>query len=591
MDAEPLTEGPPPDSVDGPAIETLETPAVETPTVDRSADGEISNLDGAALAAVAVTYHRLLDAHRRVIDQLNVYPVPDGDTGTNMSLTLSSVVAELDGCGDDLAEVCRAIGHGSLMGARGNSGVILSQILRGLTTSFADAGHVDAAAFASALTAASVAADAAVGRPTEGTILTVCRDAAGAASEAADRGAGLLAVLDAAHRAAGRSLAGTPDLLPVLAQAGVVDAGGSGLVLLFDATLHVLDGRALPDAPAVTGGPSAVTAGHDAPGAATGRHDADDLRYEVMYLLEAPDAAMGAFRDVWAGMGDSIVVVGGDGLWNCHIHTDDIGPTIEAALDIGRPRQIRVTDLADQVEELAWVRAGEVASGTVDGACGREPVDCVVVAVSPAEGIGRIFHSLGVQRLVPGGQTMNPSTQELLEAIEGTEAPEVVLLPNNANIVPVARQAAAAAGPRVQVVPTTSVVAGFAALMAYDPMQPASANTAAMAEASAAVITAEVTQAVRTTSSAVGPVAEGDWLGLDASGIRSIADAAEDAAIALLDALVADGHELVTIITGEGATEAATRRIAAWVSEHRGGVEVETHRGGQAHYPFLFGIE
>ena len=311
----------------------------------------LTRLGADELRAAVAGYRDVLAAHKEGINRLNVYPVPDGDTGTNMALTLLAVCEELANAGPDLGSVCKAISHGSLMGARGNSGVILSQILRGMSSVVADADGLDGASAAAALSAASAAAYQAVMRPVEGTILTVVREASEAAVTAADGGADLLAVLEAAQAQGADALIRTPDMLPVLKEAGVVDAGGAGFLLFLDALLHQVDGRALPE-PVEVEGPS-----YSEPLTGHGEHGGvADLRYEVMYFLEAPDEAIPAFRDVWAGIGDSIVVVGGEGIWNCHIHTDDIGASIEAAIDIGTPRKIRVTDLIEQVEEERWVR-------------------------------------------------------------------------------------------------------------------------------------------------------------------------------------------------------------------------------------------
>jgi dihydroxyacetone kinase-like predicted kinase len=283
-------------------------------------------------------------------------------------------------------------------------------------------------------------------------------------------------------------------------------------------------------------------------------------------------------------------VVGGDGLFNCHIHTDDIGAAIEAALDIGRPRQIRVTDLDEQVEELAWVKEGVGAAEASEPVLER--VESAVVAVSPAEGANRIFHSLRVQKLVSGGQTMNPSTNDILAAVDACNATSVLVLPNNGNIIAAAQQVDELTDIDVHVVPTRSMVEGFAALLSYDPMQAGAVNAAAMTDAAEAVNTGEVVQAVRATSSEIGPIEEGDWLGISgADGIRAIAASVEDAATRLLDHLCGDHHELVTLIEGEGAGQVVTRRIVAWLEEQRPDVEVEIHTGGQAHYPYLFGVE
>ncbi|HEC09041.1 MAG TPA: DAK2 domain-containing protein [Acidimicrobiales bacterium] len=535
------------------------------------------------------TYRDVLATHREAINRLNVYPVPDGDTGTNMGLTLESVVQEIPADCTEMGCLCRAIAHGSLMGARGNSGVILSQILRGLADTFASAegGRIDGALMVEALETAAEAAYQAVMKPVEGTILTVARRGAEEARRAFDSGrTALPEVVEAARDGAAEALEHTPELLPVLAEAGVVDAGGAGFLLLLDAALHVVDGRELPPPPTDGGARptdfDAATMGH-------GEGDVSDLRYEVMYFLEAPDEAVPAFKDVWVGIGDSIVVVGGDGLWNCHIHTNDIGAAIEAAIDIGRPRNIRVTDLAEEVEEERWVR--EAAAGTPDDSEPRARVGCAVVAVSPAEGTGRIFHSLGVQELVSGGQTMNPSTADLLAAVERAPADAVVILPNNKNIVPVARQVAEHSDKSVAVVETTSVPEGFASLLAYDPEASAAENAAEMAEISADVKVGEVTRAVRDTTCEAGPISEGDWLGIDRGGIRVVNSSMTEAAIRLLDHLIDDDSEILTIIEGAEATTGDTRTITEWAASHRPDLEVEVHDGGQPHYPYFFGVE
>jgi fatty acid kinase len=553
----------------------------------------LDHLGAADLQAVVEAYNDALRAHREPINRLNVYPVPDGDTGTNMSLTLGSVADALRDAADDLASVCKAVSHGSLMGARGNSGVILSQVLRGLVGVVAESGGLDGRGLAEALRAASDAAYQAVMRPVEGTILTVVRESAESAEQAvaADAGADLVTVLAAAHDGAEQALARTPELLAVLAEAGVVDAGGTGYLLLLDALLHVVDGRPVPE-PRV--GEGAVRADAHLVRAAADEHGdgPSDLRYEVMYFLEASDEAIPAFKDVWAGIGDSIVVVGGDGLWNCHIHTDDIGAAVEAAVDAGRPRNIRVTDLMDQVEEERWVREATGAGDIVDlPPHASEPVRTAVVAVAAGDGIKRIFYSLGVQGIVAGGQSMNPSTAELLAAVEAVPAEEVVILPNNKNIIPVAEQVDAHTDRTVRVVPTRGIAEGFAALMCYDPEARADENAKEMTALASNVVAGEVTRAVRDSVSDIGPIAEGDFLGIARDGIRTVEKTLAAAACRLLEVLVTDEHEIVTVVEGEGATPADTRAITEWLAEHRPEVSAEIHHGGQPLYAYLFGIE
>jgi uncharacterized protein len=546
------------------------------------------------LRAVMEAFRDALRQHQVDINRLNVYPVPDGDTGTNMALTLEAVVAELAGVGSGagLAEVCRAVGHGSLMGARGNSGVILSQLLRGMSERLGAAGDegVGAPLLADALAHASDLARRAVVRPVEGTILTV---AAAAAEGAATGGESLLDVIESAHRVASDALARTPEMLPVLKTAGVVDAGGAGFLLLLDALWLVVDGRPLPEpsgAPAEVDFEALRAAGGGEEG--DGHHQLGDLRYEVMYLLYAPDDSMEAFKEVWAGIGDSIVVVGGDGLWNCHIHTDDIGAAIEAAVDAGRPQRIRVTDLAEQVEEERWVREAAAAAGE-GPAVERSgpPPTTSVVAVVTGDGIGRIFRSLGVHHQVVGGQSMNPSTADLVHAVEAVASGEVVILPNNKNIRPVAEQVDALSDKTVRVVPTGSIVEGFAALLAYDPAAGAEANAAGMGESAARVVPAEITRAVRDTTTEAGEVHDGDWIGISRDGVVSIADSAVMCTRLLLSRLLEAQHELITLIEGEGAKVADTRRISEWLGEEYPEVALEVHHGGQPLYPYLLGIE
>ena len=556
----------------------------------------LDRLGAAELGRVIATFGDALSLHQDAINRLNVYPVPDGDTGTNMTLTLTSVREAVDAVPGEpeMSAMCKAIAHGSLMGARGNSGVILSQLLRGMTEVVREHESADGPVLAAALTRASELSYEAVQRPVEGTILTVVRESADAARAAVDDGGSLVEVLARTREAGQVSLDGTPELLPVLKEAGVVDAGGAGFLLLLDALLHVVDGRAVPappDAPA--GAADRVRSGTSVEHvtAETGKH-VSELRYEVMYLLEAPDEALPAFREVWAGLGDSIVVVGGDGIFNCHIHTDDVGPAIEAAIEIGRPRQIRVTDLLDElheVEEARWVLEADQSPDPEP-----EPVPCGVVAVATGEGIRRIFGNLRVQQVVTGGQSMNPSTAQLLEAAEAVPAPEVVILPNNKNIIAVAEQVDALTDKTVRVLPTRSITEGFAALLAYDPQATADDNVAAMREHAQAVVNGEVTQAVRDSSCDAGPIAQGDWLGISRDGIQVVAADLAEACCELLDVLLGGpgtSFELVTVIEGEGASPGCTRHITEWLAEHHPDVEPEVHHGGQPLYPYLFGIE
>ncbi len=537
-------------------------------------------LSAADLRQAVLRFRDALRAHQEELNRLNVYPVPDGDTGTNMALTLESVSAELQ-TAESMDEVCHAVSRGSLMGARGNSGVITSQILRGLAEGFRTLEAVTAADLRAGLREGADAAYQAVMRPVEGTILTVVREVAEAVEAIAGEPT-LAALLERAYDAAVASVARTPDLLPVLREAGVVDAGGKGFTLLLAALREVVTGEAIPE-PEVGNAPAVVTA-HLA------GDDVSSLRYEVMYLLEATDDTMPAFRDTWGAIGDSIVVVGGDGLWNCHIHTNDIGGAVEAGIDAGRPRKIRITDLIEQVEEERWVREADVMAD-LDEFADQTEVTTAVVAVGVGEGIRRLLTSLGVQQVVAGGQSMNPSTAQILEAVELCRSESVIVLPNNKNIVAVAKQVDALSEKQVAVIATHSVPEALAALVEYDPSSTVDENESSMQDALSRVRTGEVTQAVRTTSVDGTDVKEGDWIALARDGVVGAAASPSAAVYALLDSLVDENSEIVTVLIGCDALAKDTERIREHIEYKFPQLEVEFHDGGQPLYPYLVGVE
>ena len=562
----------------------------------------LERLSADALRNTVIAFRDTMKAHAAGINRLNVYPVPDGDTGTNMARTLDAVVAELETSDHDLGPTCAAISHGSLMGARGNSGVILSQILRGIANTLKDAGDATASKVAEGFTNASTAAYQAVLKPIEGTILTVVRETADAARSSAADGASLADMLRSAREAGRASLRRTPELLPVLKEAGVVDAGGAGFLLLLDAAIHVVDGEPLPEPELVE---DAAGIEHFESVAHRGEGDVSELRYEVMYFVDLPDENIEPFKQSWGAIGDSIVVVGGDGIWNCHVHTNDIGAAIEAALDNGgRPHQIRVTDLFEEVAEehaqreaalqtaAAPPRLAQTAAPRPWRRTSMPAVTCAIVAVSSGDGLTDLFAQLGVQGVIAGGQTLNPSTAELLDAVEAVNADQVIVLPNNKNIIPVAEQLDALTSKHVVVVPTRSMPEALAALVVYDPEESAEQNGREMAEAAESVATGEVTRAVRDTSSEAGPITTGDWIGIvRGDGIVSVNGTVTGASTALLDLLITADREIITVIEGAEATPSVTEALRSWLADQRPDVQVEVHRGGQPLYPYLFGVE
>ena len=593
----------------------------------------VNSIDVVSLRRILSRFRDALESHRSRIDALNVYPVPDGDTGTNMFCTLREVVAQMSEANDDMASVCKAVAYGALIGSRGNSGVIMAQILRGLARVLSEGSQaepveanerVDAQLLARALASASKDAYSAVGNPVEGTILTVMRELAEGAQDAVANGGQLVDVLDAAHKHGYDALERTPTMLHVLAEAGVVDAGGTGLMLLIDACREELFGCPMPHVsvaynsstePSGSGAHDG-SAPHDSAEAvdtANSVRSIADLQYEVMFLLEADDTKIEDFKKAWAKIGDSIVVIGGDGTWNCHIHTDHIGAAIEAGIEVGRPYRIEVTDLLEHSSEEDWVTSHLQtqtieASGSAHATASSytisathpqvslpktsitSPTLCSVVSVCEGEGLHAIFASMGA-RVVAGGQSMNPSTAELLEVVDATPTGHVVVLPNNSNIIAVAKQLDALTSRNVTVVPTKSVIAGLSAMMGFNVEHDSESNKASMSDAARCVVVGEVTQAVRNSASAKGSIAEGDWLGIAASGIAAITHDEATAAVKLLDELITDEHELLTVVTGVDAQDDAIAAIEDHMRAHYAAIEVEVKYGGQRLYPYYLGLE
>ena len=534
-------------------------------------------LDAKNLASLMYCFRDALQEHKESLNSLNVYPVPDGDTGSNMAATLNAVVSEIESLEEniEMEKIINAISHGSLMGARGNSGVIISQILRGFVAKIKTAGleTIDAGLFSEALSKSASAAYEAVGNPVEGTILTVVREAAEATEKAVPSKCDLLSLGEIAREAAKNSLDSTPELLPVLARAGVVDAGGSGFLLMLDSLLHVIDGRPMPE-------PEVVTVSVDS--LVLDVHDdmsSSATRYEVMYFLEAPDDLIPDFKKAWSEIGDSIVVVGGENIWNCHVHTNNIGAAVEAGISVGKPYEIRVTDLFEEIADNHYDH--DIA----------DPVGCSVIAVANGAGIGEIFRSLGATRIVSGGQSMNPSTADLLEAAEATASEHVIILPNNSNIVAVAEQVNSQTSKTVRVVETHTITEGFASLLGYDPEATSEKNQTGMSEASQIVESGEVTTAVRDSTSEVGEIKKGNFLGLQKGKVTVVAENIVEAATALLKKMIIDEHEIVTLISGEDSNEEETDEILAWINAEHEDLEVEVHEGGQPLYPYYIGIE
>jgi DAK2 domain fusion protein YloV len=556
-----------------------------------------------------------LRRHQGEIDDLNVYPVPDGDTGTNLVLTLTSAQHALDAGAAHATDLdqpehglaLRQMSRGALLGARGNSGVIVSQILRGLADALGAVRAVRGRALAGALKAASAAAYAAVARPVEGTILSVASAAASAAAPA-DTDDLPTVVRDAAAGAA-RALARTPEQLPVLARAGVVDAGGRGLVVLLDALVEVVSGRAPPDrpgsAPAAARGPAAVRG----PAAAARETGSAEYAYEVQFLLDARDEAVRALGVTLGGLGDSLVVVGsgpgdggGDPTWQVHVHVNDVGAALEAGIAAGRPHQISVTRFADQTDPpaaepptsasvAAATRGPSPAAPAVPpGApAGVDPAARATVVVAAGDGLSALFAGEGAT-VVAG----NPSTAELLAAVRATGAGRVAILPNDPNAQVVAVAAAGEAhreGFLVRVIPTRSPVQALAALAVRDAGRPFEDDVIAMAEAAGACRYAEICYARREALTIAGRCRAGDVLALVDGEVHLIGQDLATTCRDLLDRMLGGGGELVSLLIGADAPTALGDDLRGHVARAWPFAEVQVYQGGQPFYPLLVGVE
>ena len=517
--------------------------------------------------AVRRLAHGALDAleqSRERIDDLNVYPVPDGDTGTNLTLTARGVVEALDAStATDRQALAREATRAALMSARGNSGVILSQIVRGAADALAESDDLDRA-----FRGASDEAYAAVRKPVEGTMLTVIRELAEAAEAAPPlEPVDLLALL---VERGDEAVARTPEQLDVLREAGVVDAGGAGLVELVRGLAAAAAGRE-PVAPAVAAPRLSLEAVHQEP---------SRYRYCTTFVVEGDALDAEALEPELERLGDSLLVVGDPSALKVHVHTDDPGAALSLGTRAGTIEGVEINDMHVQTEEREERLLAALPGGASHSA---------VVAVVAGEGNRRLFEDLGAERIVEGGQTMNPSTADLLAAVDATAADEVVLLPNNSNVVLTAEQAARVAGKPVQVVPTESIPAGLAALVAFLGERSAEENAAVMREALAGVVTGEIAVASRDASADGVPVREGEFLALLDGEAVDAGAGFDEVARALIERLLAEPRDVLTLLRGEGAP--SLNGLLDELAERHPDLELDVHDGGQPHYPLLLSAE
>ena len=561
--------------------------------------------DGAGLLDAFRAAVANLEAHVDEINALNVYPVPDGDTGSNMLATVKAALDEAEtAAGQPAGRIAAAISFGALMGARGNSGVITSQIFRGMAEALGGKARFNGLDLAHALSEGARTAYGAVAKPVEGTILTVIRESATAAVSAAERDPDIEAVLGATLDAAERSVARTPTLLAILREAGVVDSGGQGLYRLFQGALVQFSDRSPAGAIRTR---SRTTAG--ARLSTLVAHADDGFGYETMFLLQPNGARsldVDGIRDHLESIGESVLVAGDTRALKVHIHNERPDLVIAYGLSVGTLSRISVENLDNQAREVRETRAAsftgtgpdtELPSRDATHATAARSALAVpapalaVLAVAPGDGLAAIFREFGVAAVVRGGQSANPSTGELLQAIEAMEAREIIILPNNPNVVLAARQVASMTARSVVVVPTRNAAEGFAALLALDPHLDATANAGPMAAASGAIQSLVVTEAVRDATIGGRKVKRGQTIALDPDEGLVAANRNREKCVLAAVASLRAGFELLTIFYGDGAdlaeAEGTARRIGAVLPA----VDVEVRHGGQPFYRYLISAE
>ncbi|WP_405127450.1 DAK2 domain-containing protein [Salicibibacter halophilus] len=542
----------------------------------------------------------VLDQHSERVDALNVFPVPDGDTGTNMSLTINSGVKEMKQ-GEDMrtSAVAKRFSKGLLMGARGNSGVILSQLFRGFAKGIEKKDEIDGHALASALENGVDTAYRAVMKPVEGTILSVAKDAAKAARKEARKHNDADAVLEKALDELRRSLERTPDLLPVLKEVGVVDSGGQGLLHICEGMLAGLRGEStadhVKDAKEQSSMENLVEAEHHH---IQGDIAPEDIEFgyctEVMIRFDDEKTKENPFdedefRTTLSEHGDSLLVVSDEDLVKIHIHVEYPGAVMDEAQKYGELINVKIDNMREQQAELSSDMHKEA---TETGGQAEKKSTYAVIAVTMGSGVQELFESLGVDEVVEGGQTMNPSTEQIIDAINKTNAEHVFLIPNNGNIVMTAEQAADVFEDLdVRVIPTKSVPQGLGAMFAFNEEEDVAANEEAMKEGISTVKSAQVTTSIRDTTIEGIEIKENDFMGIVEGKIVSAGETLEETLKKMADALIDDEIEMLTIIAGEDAEEACTEALASHVEAHYEDVETEIHDGKQPIYHYILSAE
>ena len=540
----------------------------------------IQCIDGKKFRDMFVSGANNLQNNKDLVDKLNVFPVPDGDTGTNMSLTISYAIKELAKVqNDNVTDIGKALSKGSLMGARGNSGVILSQIIRGIAKSVEGKENLNVVDLANAFKNGSDTAYKAVIKPIEGTILTVVRESGEYAEKIAQEDMDMIEFLELVVEKANESLNKTPELLKALKEAGVVDSGGKGLVLIYEGMLSSLKGNNIE---LVEGGISSDTNVSVEQNIST-----EDIKYQYCteFILETNKVDDLTVRERFMKYGDSLAVVGDEGVIKVHVHTNDPGLAIQEALSYGQLLTIKVENMKLQHENKVLKEAAQTEEVHV------EEKEYGFIATSMGDGLAQIFRDFGVDHIIEGGQTMNPSTEDFMKAIEKLNAKNIIILPNNSNIIMAANQAKELSDKNIVVIPTKNVPQAFAALVTFDGDADIAENEANMMEALSTVKSGQVTYAVRDTVINDVEVKEGNIIGIAEGKLLSAGDKVDEITTDLVEKLVDEDSAIITLFYGEDTSKEDAQALRDALEENFEDVDVELHYGGQPLYYYLISVE
>lgn len=554
------------------------------------------DLDGKLFAEMVIQGANHLSANAKLVDALNVFPVPDGDTGTNMNLSMTSGAKEVKAnIHEHIGKVGSALSKGLLMGARGNSGVILSQLFRGFSKAIEQKASINGKEFADALNSGVETAYKAVMKPVEGTILTVAKDSAKKAVQAANHEDDIIVIMEEVLKEAKASLNRTPDLLPVLKEVGVVDSGGQGLVFVYEGFLAELKGEKLPDTPAALPKmDDLVSAEHHKNVHSFMNTEDIEFGYCTEFMVKFEDEKLAAnpfseerFRQDLSQYGDSLLVIADEQLVKVHIHSEQPGDCLTYGQRYGSLINMKIENMRQQHTSLVE----DVPTPLAAQAKPKEKQEYGIVTVSMGSGIADLFRSIGAHAVIEGGQTMNPSTEDIVKAIKEVNAKKVIILPNNKNIIMAAQQAAEVTEEEAVVVPSKTVPQGMAALLAFNPSAELAENEEGMTEALQHVKTGQITFAVRDTSIDGLEIEKDDFMGIADGKIvvknKDRVQAAKD----LLDGMIDDDSEILTVLKGEDASEEEVDSLISYIEDKYEDIEVELHDGKQPLYSFIFSIE